>query len=69
MPSQEYTEGWQAAVAQTRPPQMLTVDAANELLNRCEKAFDNGPNNKVVNIQVPAEMLHELIVCWKIARK
>lgn len=69
MTNQDYIKGWQAAVANTRQPQMLTVDEANELLDRCEKAFNDGPNNKVVNIQVPAEMLHELLICWKIARK
>lgn len=63
-----YVDGWNDATAAARPPQILTVARADELLTRCEK-IRTGPNNSVSDMIVSTEMLHELLVVWKAARQ
>jgi len=63
----DYLAGWHDAVAATRPPRILTVGEAEELLQRCEKPR-LGPNNSTSDMIIPTEILHELLVVWKAAR-
>lgn len=66
--SGERIAGWRDAVGTMRPPGILSLEQADELLARCEAAFTDGPPNKIADVMVPAEMLHELLMVWKVAR-
>ena len=64
----DYARGFSEAVATMQPAQILTVDVANELLERCERSSESRPNNTVSDFLVPPEILHELLVVWKASR-
>ena len=64
----DYAKGWRDSERATRPPSILNAEDADELLQRCEKSYLSGPHNTRVDILVPPEILHELLVVWKVSR-
>ena len=64
----DYIMGFNEAATLMRPARILTLDEANELLERCEQSHKGKPNNTISDILVPSEILHELLLVWKAAR-
>lgn len=66
--TKDFAEGFNTAVGMLRKPRVLSLEEADDLLKRCEINLTEGPNNKISDMLVPCEMLHELLVVWKASR-